>query len=327
MSIYTTAASLAFALTVFLPFSVSAQGEEQAQRSTGIEEVVVRAHPLSAEGLAQPVSMVSSEELQRIVGSSIGETLNHLSGVHSSSFGQAVGRPVIRGLGGPRVKTMEDRIDSLDVSVSSPDHLTPIEPFTADSIEVLKGPSTLLYGTGAIGGVVDVHTGRIPHQVPDGTSIMLDTRGADNGDRRSTSARFDAGGDGFAIHLDGFYRDADEDDIPGFAESRAQRRLEEVEHEEEGEEAEEMDMGYGEEADPFEEENQHTNDGAQPGVDPSDGGGKTSEPAGDSLGGKSSGTGDASATDEVGSKETGDGKAPGHDPSGLTNPSKKVVKK
>jgi hypothetical protein len=95
---------------------------------------------------------------------------------------------------------------------------------------------------------------------------------------------------------------------------------------EEGDETEEMDMGY-EDSDPFEEENQHTNDGAKPGVDPSDGGGKTSEPAGDSLGGKSAGTGDASATSEVGTKATGDGKKTGHDPSGLTSSGKKVVKK
>ncbi len=83
---------------------------------------------------------------------------------------------------------------------------------------------------------------------------------------------------------------------------------------EEGDETEEMDMGYEEDSDPFEEENQHTKDGVKPGVDPSDGGGKTSEPAGDSLGGKSSGTGDASATYEVGSKDTGEGKKVGHSP-------------
>ena len=128
-----------------------------------IEEVVVRAHPLSAEGLAQPVSILKSDELNRAASASIGDTLSILPGVNSSSFGQAVGRPVIRGLGGPRVKVMEDRIDTLDVSVSSPDHATTIEPFVANSVEVLKGPSTLLYGSGAIGGVIDVHTGRIPH--------------------------------------------------------------------------------------------------------------------------------------------------------------------
>ena len=82
--------------------------------------------------------------------------------------------------------------------------------------------------------------------------------------------------------------------------------------EEPSDETEEGEHGYEEEAEPFEEENQHTNDGAQPGVDPSDGGGKATDPAADSLGGKSAGTGDASATDEIGSKDTGEGKKPGH---------------
>ncbi len=199
---------------------------DEADKDT-FEEVVVRAHPLSAKGLAQPISVISAEKLQRVVASSIGETLTGLPGVHSSSFGQAVGRPVIRGLGGPRVKTMEDRIDSLDVSVTSPDHLTTIEPFAADSIEVLKGPSTLLYGTGAIGGVVNVHTGRIPQRVPESPLINIDARGADNAGRRSSAIRFDAGAGDFAVHLDAFYRKADEYDIPGFAESGALRLLEE----------------------------------------------------------------------------------------------------
>ncbi len=84
--------------------------------------------------------------------------------------------------------------------------------------------------------------------------------------------------------------------------------------EEPSDETEEGEHGYEEDVEPFEEENQHTNDGAQPGVDPSDGGGKATDPAADSLGGKSAGTGDASATDEVGTKETGEGKQPGHSP-------------
>jgi len=219
------------------------------QKIEEIEEVIVRAHPLSADGLAQPNSVVSSEELQRVVASSIGETLTSLPGVHSSSFGQVVGRPVIRGLGGPRVKTTEDRIDSLDVSVISPDHVVTIEPFTADSIEVLKGPSTLLYGTGAIGGVVDVHTGRIPQNIPLDTEAKLDVRGADNADRQSAAGAVDVGFGNVALHLDGFYRDADDYEIPGFAESRALRRMEEAEHEEEEHEEEEHheeEEAYGE---------------------------------------------------------------------------------
>ena len=229
------AARAAILFCCLLDSTATAQTSVPATQSTNsatpsiVEEVIVRAHPLSAEGLAQPVSILKEDELQRALASSLGETLGKLPGVHTSSFGQAVGRPVIRGLGGPRVKTTEDRIDSLDVSVTSPDHLTTIEPFAAKSIEVLKGPSTLLYGTGAIGGVVDVHTGRIPHEVPEQLSLEADLRGADNGDRRSASARAEAGTGNFAIHLDGFYREADAYDIPGFAESAAFRALEEEE--------------------------------------------------------------------------------------------------
>ncbi len=212
-----------------------------AIEETAIEEIVVRAHPLAAEGLAQPIVVLDADSLQRALGTSLGDTLGQLPGVHTSSFGQAVGRPVIRGLGGPRVKTLEDRIDSLDVSVTSPDHLTTIEPFAAKSIEVLKGPSTLLYGTGAIGGVVDVHTGRIPHAVPEELSLTADLRGADNGNRRSAAAQAEAGTGNFAFHLDGFYREADNYDIPGFVESAALMAQEEAE-EGEGEEGEEEEV-------------------------------------------------------------------------------------
>ena len=216
------------------------------------EEIVVRAHPLSAEGMAQPVTVVAGDALERALAPSLGETLRDQPGVHSASFGQAVGQPVIRGLGGARVKTMEDRIDSMDVSVSSPDHATTIEPYTADAIEVLKGPSTLLYGSGAIGGVVDVHTGRVPHQVPEQVALNAELRGADNADQRTAAGRLDAGAGDFAFHVDGFYRDADDYEIPGYAESAALRALEEEhdEHEDEleheGEHGEHEEEAYGE---------------------------------------------------------------------------------
>ena len=226
------------------PF-VATQAQESAEET--IDEVVVRAHPLSAESLAQPIATLGGEELDRSLAPSIAEMLRDLPGVHNASFGQAVGRPVIRGLGGARVKTMEDRIDSMDVSVTSPDHLTTIEPFTAQSIEVLKGPTTLLYGTGAIGGVVDVHTGRIPHAVPEALSATASLRATDNASQRSGAVRLDAGTGNIAFHVDAFYRDADEFDIPGFAESGALRELEEMEHEgeEEHEEEHEDEEAFG----------------------------------------------------------------------------------
>ena len=221
------------ALTLFTTGFATAQEDSSTIEDSTIEEMVVTAHPLSGEGLAQPVSVLEGEALDRALSATLGETLVNQPGIHSATFGPAVGRPVIRGLSGPRVKVMEDRIDTMDVSVSSPDHAATIEPFTANRIEILKGPSTLLYGNGAIGGVVDTHTGRIPHQVPDQIRARAEARGADNADQRVAAGMVEAGAGGFALHLDGLYRDADEYEIPGFAESEALRALEEEDHDEE----------------------------------------------------------------------------------------------
>ena len=199
-----------------------------------IEEVFVIAHPLSGEGLSQPSEVLSGAELQRKVEGNIGATLANEPGIHSAQFGTAVGRPVIHGLGGPRVRMMEDRIDTLDVSVTSADHAVTVEPFIADRVEVLKGPSALLYGSGAIGGVVDVHTGRIPHDLPDGTvSGGVETRYDDNTDGTVHTIRLDGGGGQIAWHLDATLRDGDEYEIPGDTESRQLQLLEEAEEEEE----------------------------------------------------------------------------------------------
>ena len=208
-----------------------------------IEEVVVEAHPLSEGGVAQPTASLFGTALERAQEGTLGDTLRNIAGVNSASFGPAVGRPVIRGLGGARVKIMQDRVDSLDVSVSSPDHGAMVDPFIAQGVEVLKGPASLIYGTGAIGGVVNVVTARIPSEVPEQLEGKVEVRGSDNADRRSASGRIDGGSGNFAFHLDGAYRDADEYDIPGFAESAAQRALEEAEGEEGEEEEEEEAFG------------------------------------------------------------------------------------
>lgn len=221
-----------------LPFSLSllslaVQAENEA---TTLEEVLVTSHPLSAEGIAQANSVIEGEELHRDVKASLGATVAAQPGVHSASFGNAVGRPVIHGLAGARVRTMEDRIDSLDASVTSQDHATTIEPFIADRIEILKGSSTLIYGSGAIGGVVDVHTGRIPHVVPEKLQGRAEVRYGDNADQTTGALRLDGGSGNFAWHVDAFGRNANEYEIPGNAESRRLHEAEEHdEHEEEGE--------------------------------------------------------------------------------------------
>lgn len=229
-----------------LGWAATAAGEADTDTSKGtenaIEEVVVTAHPLSADGLAQPTDTLAGEELAWSMADSIGATLANKPGIHSASFGPAVGRPVIHGLDGVRVRIMEDHIDVMDVSATSGDHAATIDPFTADSIDILKGASTLLYGSGAIGGVIDVHTGRIPHKVPERLTGKLDLRAADNGNATRGALRLDGGAGGFAWHLDGALRDADDVEIPGFAESAQWRALEEEEaHEEHGDHHDEED--------------------------------------------------------------------------------------
>ncbi len=237
-----------FALAGLLPVFAFAEEDPPERADPVLEEILVIAHPLSAEGIAQASDVLAGEELDRKVADSIGATVGNEPGIHNSSFGVAAGRPVIHGLDGPRVRVLEDRIDTLDVSVSSGDHAVTVDPFIADRVEILKGSATLLYGSGAIGGVVDTHTGRIPHEVPEGIDGRLDVRAGDNGDGRNGSFRLDGGSGSFAWHLDGFARERDDYDIPGYAESARFMAMEE-EHGDEDHEGEEEEEHEEEEED------------------------------------------------------------------------------
>ncbi|NOQ77102.1 MAG: TonB-dependent receptor plug domain-containing protein, partial [Methylococcaceae bacterium] len=121
----------------------------------------------STANTALPVSILSGDELRMKASSSIGETLKNEPGITSQSFGPGVGQPVIRGQSGSRVHVLQNGLGSLDVSSLSPDHSNSTEALWAERIEVLRGPATLLYGSGAIGGVVNVLDNRIPDTVPD----------------------------------------------------------------------------------------------------------------------------------------------------------------
>lgn len=184
-----------------------------------LEEVVVTA-PLQdkASESAVPVTVLSDEELRLKVGHSIGETLKNELGITSQSFGPGVGTPVIRGQSGPRVRVLNNGIGSNDVSAISPDHATSVEPLLAERVEVLRGPSTLLYSSGAIGGVVNVIDNRIPGKLPDKLlGGALEQRFDSVSDETSTVMKIEGGKSNLAYHLDGFYRDRNNLDIGGLA--------------------------------------------------------------------------------------------------------------
>ena len=165
---------------------------------------------------AKPVTVLSGEELQTKMGTTIGDTLKNELGITSQSFGPGVGTPVIRGQSGPRVRVLQNSVGNNDVSSLSPDHANGVNPISAERIEVLRGPSTLLYGNGAIGGIVNVIDNRIPEQVPNkllggATAQRYDSAS----DLTSSALKLDGGKDKFAFHLDGFYNDQKNTHIGG----------------------------------------------------------------------------------------------------------------
>jgi iron complex outermembrane receptor protein len=203
-------------IALFLVSTVKAQEMEDAIE---LESVIVTADPLGSteEHIAQPTSILTKKELLTKNTRNIGEAVAGELGVTSSSFGPAVGRPIIRGLGEARVRVLDDGIGTLDLSDISPDHAVAIEPLFADQIEIFRGPSTLLYGSGASGGVVNIINHRILDYVPE--AIEGDLYGHYNSvaDDATGAVRFNAGAGSFAFHVDGLLRDTDDYGIPGFA--------------------------------------------------------------------------------------------------------------
>ncbi len=184
-----------------------------------LEEVVVTA-PLQAEPLktAVPVTILEGDELSMKTGHSIGDTLKDELGISNQSFGPGVGTPVIRGQAGPRVRVLNNGIGSNDASALSPDHATSVEPLLAERIEVLRGPATLLYGSGAIGGAVNVIDNRIPGQMPDKLlGGALEQRFDSTSNETSTTIKLEGGQGNIAYHLDGFFRHRNNLDIGGRA--------------------------------------------------------------------------------------------------------------
>ena len=121
---------------------------------------------LGAGEMTTPVTVLEGDELVRRREATLGETLGSEPGITSSHFGAGASRPIIRGMDGPRVRVLSDGAELHDASTISPDHAVVSEPMLATQIEVLRGPSALVYGNGAVGGVVNVLDGKVPTAIP-----------------------------------------------------------------------------------------------------------------------------------------------------------------
>ncbi|WP_310468189.1 TonB-dependent receptor domain-containing protein [Sphingomonas sp.] len=175
-------------------------------------DIIVTGTRRNARDVLGGVSVLDAADLSREIRASIGETLARQPGVTASSFGPTASRPILRGLSGDRVRILTDGIGSLDVSSSSADHAVAINPLTAERIEVLRGPSALLFGSSAIGGVVNVIDARIPRRVPDGVAggDVLLTYGTAAHERSANLGLDLALGGNFVAHADGNWSDSED---------------------------------------------------------------------------------------------------------------------
>lgn len=201
-------------------------------------DLVVEATPLGRplSEQAAPISVVQGAELERERAATLGDTLSWQPGVSATSFGAGASRPVIRGFEGPRVSILIDGLPAADVSATSPDHAVGVEPFFMDSVEVLRGPATLAYGSSAIGGLVNVRT-RLQPLPQSGPELGLGLRyhGDSEGTSAYTRAQTGTGPWTFAVH--GLARRLEDYRIPSGIpapeeEDHAHEEEEEPDHEE-----------------------------------------------------------------------------------------------
>jgi iron complex outermembrane receptor protein len=213
-----------------------AQTAEAAQRSAPMAEVtaeddlhnrqaddqgniIVSASGLKELDVLAGTSVLEAREIQRDgVNGQIGDLLAKLPGVSATSFAPGSSRPVLRGQQGERVRVLIDGVGTADVSNTSVDHATTIEPITVERIEVLRGPAVLLYGSQAIGGAVNVIDKRIPVRMPDEKFHLDAFGGLDTASNmRTGAASLDVGiGESLVLHVDGSWRQSDDIEIGGF---------------------------------------------------------------------------------------------------------------
>ncbi len=194
----------------------AADGYHQAART---DIIVTGILPTRRQDMLSSVAVVEGKDLTQAIRPSIGETLEHQPGVSATSFGPSASRPVLRGLQGERVKMLTNSLSTVDVSNTSVDHAVVVNPLLAERIEVLRGPQSLLYGSSAIGGVVNVIDKRIPTAIPD-EPVHVDAIGTygSAADERSGAASVDVPlSGGWVAHADGSYLKSDDVRIGGHA--------------------------------------------------------------------------------------------------------------
>lgn len=225
--------------------SAPATTTEVNEEPIELEAVVVTpfALPRSADDFAQPIFLIQNDRLRRQTTATLGETLDGAPGVSSTYFGPGASRPIIRGMSGGRIRVLSDGLDTFDASVVSPDHAVTVEPMFAERIEVIRGPATLMYGSSAVGGVVNSVDPALPDLPPEAAiSGSLEGRYSSNNEEWDGAGQFSGGNERFGWYASALKRSSGDIGIPVPPEVEGEHDHEhEEDHEEEDHEDESFD--------------------------------------------------------------------------------------
>lgn len=206
-------------ISIFAVIAPNLYADDPEQPIQKLEAINVQVHPLnqSAADFAVADHVLKHKDLAQ-GGVTIGEALAGQPGVYSNQFGAGSSRPVIRGQDGPRVKVLQHASETADVSALSPDHAVTVDPILAKQVEVIRGPSTLLYAAGTVGGLVNVTDQKIPTSIPDkGYEGQVGVRYNSGSDEKLASAGLTAAlGDQFAIRVEGSKRKVNDYIAPNY---------------------------------------------------------------------------------------------------------------
>ena len=215
-------------LSILAVASVSVFASEHEQATT-LDTIRIKAHPLEQTSKDFAVADTVVDQKRLAQGAvTIGEALSGETGISSNQFGAGSSRPVIRGQDGPRIKILQNSSENIDVSTLSPDHAVTVDPALAKQVEVIRGPSTLLFGAGTVGGLVNVTDSKLPTAMPEkGYEGNVGLRYNTGSDEKLASAGVTLGlGDQVALRLEGLKREANDYIAPDYVhEGEKERRV------------------------------------------------------------------------------------------------------
>ena len=210
-----TALAAAMALSPLLTLAAESQGPA-AYAAPELEEVIVRASLLhrNVDSNTTPLHVVDQDALAKMPVLSLGESLDSLVGVTTADYGSGVGQPVIRGLSGSRVRVMQNGLIARDVSILGGDHINEVDLTDAQQIEVIRGPASLLFANGTIGGIVNVVDQSIARKDIEARRLRISGQGQSVNDGEAASLSFGDNLGGLNLSYVGSYSNLNDYKVP-----------------------------------------------------------------------------------------------------------------